>query len=326
VTGLVFVAATTKGEVAMYRSVWLLAAVVAVAGACLAAPALAGAVTFSNSGAITIPAFGTSGPADPYPSTIDVSGVAGTITDVNVTLTGYSHTFPSDVGVLLVGPTGANVALMVRPRVVSSGTAVTLTFDDDAASPLNCGDTIVTIVGGAFKPNNCAPSGSFAAPAPAAPYGAALSAFNGTDANGTWRLYVEDFAPGDVGAISGGWSLDIMHTVAFNFTGFLQPVSNPPTVNVVNAGQGVPIKFSLAGDQGLNIFAAGSPTSAQVECDTGAPLGAAQTADSNDFSFDPLTDTYTLVWKTDKAWEGTCRQFSLGLNDGSSHVATFQFK
>ena len=35
-------------------------------------------------------------------------------------------------------------------------------------------------------------------------------------------------------------------------------------------------------------------------------------------------DQYT--WKTDKAWANTCRQFSLGLSDGSSHLANFQFK
>src|SRR5215470_11506230 len=67
-----------------------LRAVVAVAGMCLAAPALAVAVTFANSGTITIPAGApavTSGVADPYPSTIDVSGVTGTISNLTVTLT-----------------------------------------------------------------------------------------------------------------------------------------------------------------------------------------------------------------------------------------------
>ena len=42
--------------------------------------------------------------------------------------------------------------------------------------------------------------------------------------------------------------LDLLH---FDFTGFLRPVDNPPAVNVVNAGQAVPVKFSLSGNQGL---------------------------------------------------------------------------
>ena len=35
---------------------------------------------------------------------------------------------------------------------------------------------------------------------------------------------------------------------------------------------------------------------------------------------------YRYVWKTDKSWAGACRKFSLGLTDGTTHVALFQFK
>ena len=56
---------------------------------------------------------GTS-PANPYPSEINVQGLGGTITDVNVTLNGFSHGFPDDVAVQVVspGPTGKSVRLM----------------------------------------------------------------------------------------------------------------------------------------------------------------------------------------------------------------------
>ena len=189
----------------MHRSVWLLAAVVAVTGVCLAAPALAGADTFSNPGAITIPASGTLGPANPYPSTINVSDLVGTITDVNVTLNGLSHTSIFDVGVLLVGPTGENVVLMNFAG--TGGTSnVTLTFDDAAASSL---PFIGPVTSGTWKPTNFRPNGVFPPPAPAPPYGSALSVFSDTDPNGTWSLYVQDFALLDVGSMAGGWSLDI---------------------------------------------------------------------------------------------------------------------
>jgi hypothetical protein len=50
------------------------------------------------------------------------------------------------------------------------------------------------------------------------------------------------------------------------------------------------------------------------------------TAGGSSLTYDALTDTYTYVWKTEKAWANTCRQFILGLSDGSSHRAVFQFK
>ena len=56
--------------------------------------------TFSNTDGISIPASGTSGPAGPYPSTINVSGLNGFTNDVNVTLNDLTHTWPGDIDIL----------------------------------------------------------------------------------------------------------------------------------------------------------------------------------------------------------------------------------
>jgi hypothetical protein len=50
------------------------------------------------------------------------------------------------------------------------------------------------------------------------------------------------------------------------------------------------------------------------------------TAGGSSLSYDPLTDTYTYVWKTNKGWANTCRQLVIVLNDGTTHTADFQFK
>lgn len=114
----------------------------------------------------------------------------------------------------------------------------------------------------------------------------------------------------------------------YDFTGFYSPIENLPAVNAAKAGSSIPVKFSLGGDQGLSIFAAGSPSSAPIACggDTpGADVGT-ETAGASTLSYDPTTDTYTYVWKTEKAWAGTCRVLTVALNDGSSRSAQFYLK
>jgi hypothetical protein len=118
-------------------------------------------------------------------------------------------------------------------------------------------------------------------------------------------------------------------TVRYNFSGFFQPVDNPPTVNVVNAGRAIPVKFSLSGDKGLNIFAAGFPGSQQITCSDGAPTSEIEqtvTAGGSSLSYNAESDAYTYVWKTEEPWTGTCRRLILRLNDGSERVAFFKFK
>lgn len=117
--------------------------------------------------------------------------------------------------------------------------------------------------------------------------------------------------------------------VIFNWTGFFQPVDNLPTLNSVKAGQAIPVKFSLGGDQGLGIFAPGYPWSQRVACDTYAPVSVVEetlTAGSSSLSYSAGSDQYNYVWKTDKSWAGTCRQLAVKLIDGTVHYANFQFK
>jgi hypothetical protein len=118
------------------------------------------------------------------------------------------------------------------------------------------------------------------------------------------------------------------YAVVFDFRGFFRPVDNAPTLNVVKAGSGIPVKFSLSGDQGLDVFAAGHPVSYGVDCNTSAPLDTVEqtvTAGGSSLSYDVLADQYVYVWKSDKAWAGTCRRLDVTLTDGTGHVVHFKF-
>jgi subtilisin-like proprotein convertase family protein len=186
----------------------LLASVLVVVGG--ATPAAA--TSFSNSSAISIPDPNCTDPdaASPYPSTIAVSGLTGTITDVNVTLSGVTHPFEGDLEVLLVGPSGGaqNLELLSDAGTGALSNA-TVVFDDAAAglAPQNS-----AWPAGTYKPTNyteISGADSFPSPAPSPSGNTTLAAFNGASPNGTWSLYVTDDACPDAGSISGGWSLDI---------------------------------------------------------------------------------------------------------------------
>lgn len=142
---------------------------------------------------------------------------------------------------------------------------------------------------------------------------------------GQHRFYVY-FIP----ALAGhAYVCTFTNTNPYDFAGFFAPVDNLPVLNTVKAGQAIPVKFSLGGNEGLNIFWSGYPISSKIACNSSASLDdieATVTPGSSSLSYDTLTQTYNYVWKTDKAWAGTCRQLEVKLADGTSHFANFQFK
>jgi subtilisin-like proprotein convertase family protein len=172
-------------------------------------------VTFSNPAPITIPSVGV---ATPYPSNIVVSGLSTSVSKVTVTLSGLTHTFPDDIDILLVSPSGRKMIIMSDAGGLNAVTNVTITLDDAAATAIPDSAALTT---GTFRPGNyLTVQDAFAAPAPAGPYltpqtggtDTLTSAFTGAaggNPNGTWSLYVVDDAGGDLGTFSGGWSLTL---------------------------------------------------------------------------------------------------------------------
>jgi hypothetical protein len=140
-----------------------------------------------------------------------------------------------------------------------------------------------------------------------------------------WGVTVSGSNGDCCGALVGTLTLSVQ---PFTFTGFFAPIDNLPAMNVVKAGSAIPVKFSLDGDQGLEIMAAGSPSSALITCDALAPQAPVEettTAGNSALSYDAVADQYVYTWKTDKAWAGTCRQLTVTLTDGSQHTANFRF-
>ena len=162
--------------------------------------------SFSNSTAIGIPTVGT---AAPYPSAISVSGLSGEILDVTVTLLGLMHAAPADLDILLVGPNNERVVLMSDAGAMNRVSDIDLTFADGARTILPEAGTLVR---GTYRPTNYALGDFFPGFPQTLFLGNSLSAFLGSNPNGSWRLYVvDDLSPG-AGTIANGWRVDIVTT------------------------------------------------------------------------------------------------------------------
>ena len=113
--------------------------------------------------------------------------------------------------------------------------------------------------------------------------------------------------------------------VGYGFNGFFRPIDNG-VINIAKAGSAIPVKFSLGGNQGLAIFAAGSPASIATNCSAtqSDAIEETVTAGGSSLQYDPVTDQYIYVWKTEKSWSG-CRELQLKLKDGKTYRASFSF-
>jgi hypothetical protein len=122
------------------------------------------------------------------------------------------------------------------------------------------------------------------------------------------------------------------YSVIYDWTGFFQPIDNKDgngnhVLNKAKPGSTIPVKFSLAGDQGLSIFEPGYPQSGPIACiaSTSDAIEEYATATVSGLKYDPLANQYVYNWRTQSAWAGTCRQLIVKLVDGTYHRANFQF-
>jgi subtilisin-like proprotein convertase family protein len=184
----------------------------ALIGLLMATPTVS-AATFSNPAPITI---NDNANASPFPSTINVSGMTGTLSDVNVTLNGLQHTAVQDIGVALVAPSGLGLEVMADDGF-DLAPGVTYTFDDGAAIQFPHNSTppsgsfrpTIYVRGSDFFPSPCLYTSMLKAPPDGASPQGTLASFNGLDPNGTWELCVRDFVMDDSGSIGGGWSIEL---------------------------------------------------------------------------------------------------------------------
>lgn len=161
------------------------------------------ATTFTDNSGITIPDSGT---GTPYPAQLTVSGLGNNLTGLTVALGNFEHTLTRDIGIVLQSPAGQNVMLVGRIGGDTGG-PINVSFDDASPNPAPSGSWTHGLVYRpgelTFPPITFSDAGAHAEPTT---WTTTLSSFNGSNPNGVWKLFVQDFAGGDEGSI-GSWSI-----------------------------------------------------------------------------------------------------------------------
>jgi serine protease AprX len=147
-------------------------------------------------------------------SLLSLSGISGTIMDVNVSID-MPRAWVGDLIFTLSSPDAESVTLIDRPGVPAStfgcgADDILATLDDEAALPVEeqCSGSAPTI-NGTFTPNQ------------------GLSGFDGQNPNGIWTLVVEDaYTSADAGTLAA-WSVEIC-TVPDPATDTPVPPTNTP--------------------------------------------------------------------------------------------------
>jgi subtilisin-like proprotein convertase family protein len=208
-----------------------------------------------------VPGAGSLGFASPHPMARTVNGRGGVISDVNVGIAGVVHSKPEDLDVLLVGPRGQQVMLMSDACGNNRLTMANIGWDDEGptgmpeSGPCN----------GIFKPSDFEVGGMLPG-APAGPYDPTLAAFDGTEPDGEWRLYVYDDQESGDGFFTHRFELNVTRR-AEALVGFAQD-----SIEVTEGETGVVTLTRAAGGQPLGpgtIEVTSSPQTAASGSDFG---------------------------------------------------------
>ena len=166
----------------------------------------------SNQTNITIP---TSGPASVYPITFTVPFNQKCIS-VGLQLSGYSHTFPGDVGMVLVSPD--NRYTLITGRAGGTNDAINRTVNIISTESIPWDGYSA----GNFKNNTSIvfPM-TFNSPCPVPPLTSGnspemITFYLSDSIQGTWSLYIQDFSGGDSGTLSGA-TLVFTTSLVFGF-------------------------------------------------------------------------------------------------------------
>ncbi|WP_406191809.1 PxKF domain-containing protein [Streptomyces sp. NBC_01017] len=242
--------------------------------------------------------------ADDQPVTVTVTDAGTGSLQQSVTSQDYT---------LDVNKADSSTTLSSSQNPSAPGESVVLTahVDSNTASP---GGDVVFSRTGSSTPLGTAPveAGSASFTVPAASLNAGDNAFT--------AAYQGD-------STHNGSAGEIVQRVQYTTTDpfFLSPI-DPDAVNLLKAGQAVPVKFTLDGNQGMNVIAAGYPRYTRTACTSEETVDLTDETTTSQAGLTYDNGTYSYAWKTKKDWAGQCGTLNIKLADNTTHTIQVRFK
>jgi hypothetical protein len=120
--------------------------------------------------------------------------------------------------------------------------------------------------------------------------------------------------------------------LSYNFIGFTPPVKNIPTVNTIQAGRTVPLKWQLVDGGGSYISDLKAVTSIgcqQISCENYDNsvvnlVTVTETSEMSGLHYDSVENQYIYNWKSDKNMKGKCYMLTLTLYATDKYQALFK--
>lgn len=177
----------------------------------------AGAQTYTSNTPFVIQSDSTAtgGRATPYPSTITVTDGPASIGDITIGLINLRHDRAKELVIGLLGPQNNFFVLLDACCGENSIAGTTIAFNQNAPNQVPMGPSIPP---GTYYPTSSSFGAIPGVPVNPALYYTDLGPLPGTNANGSWSLYVYDSNPASGGGALDGWFIVFNGRTQYSFT------------------------------------------------------------------------------------------------------------
>jgi hypothetical protein len=123
-------------------------------------------------------------------------------------------------------------------------------------------------------------------------------------------------------------SASASYAVHYKFVGFSSPVDNGSVLNVVKAGQAIPLKWQLTDANNVPVtnLSGATVTASSLSCSLGTTTDRLEEVAAGSSGLQNLGGGYyQFNWKSPASYAKSCKTLNLDMGEGLKRTALFQF-